>query len=447
MLKQKILIIGEIFVDVHLDLFDKGASIVRLGGIFHAIRACSALNIDYAFAYYAPSYLVQDINQYSLKLNSLGAYQLGLIDKSPNVMLIQSSDESGYQGYSNILSQQAEYSVLNDIGDIINKIKPSDIVLFPGRYNTKEILKALKAYEGKIHIDLNYDSENIFDGLGVPIDTAIISTSSNSYADFFKKDDYKYLIDMFKNKHVEKVIVKENKGGAWCYCYKDNKTSQAPAYLEKVMHSVGVGDVYDIIFTLNMYKDDIEAKMKFAALCSVAYARTMDFDAFKENINILVKESDNFISLAGVRVPWFERRNINIYMAAPDFQDINTEKLNSLVDSLNYHNFRTRLPIRENGLYSSDMPINKELELYYKDRELLNECNILIGVLLYNDQGTLTEIGMFFEMGKPVIIYDPYKLVNNMFLRNSCHYYCNTLSDVVNAVFLCSNKKGEEGND
>lgn len=438
--KQKILIIGEIFVDVHLDLEDKGENIVRLGGIFHAIRACSAINVDYAFAYYAPSYLVQDINQYSLKLNSLGAYQLGLIDKSPNVMLIHSSDESGYQGYNNILSKQAEYKTINDIDDIINKVNPSDIVLFPGRYNAKKILEVLKTYGGKIHIDLNYDSESIFDGLNISVTTAILSTS---YIDLFQKKDYVNLIDMFRNKHVDKVIIKENKGGAWCYNFNDNKISQAPAYLEKVMHSVGVGDVYDIIFTLNIFTDNISAKMRFAALCSVAYARTMDFDIFKENVDILVKESDNFISLTGVRVPWFERRNINIYIAAPDFQDVNVEKLNLLVDSLNYHNFMTRLPIRENGLYSDGMPINEELELYYKDIELLNECNILIGVLLYSDQGTLTEIGMFYEMGKPVIIYDPYRLVNNMFLRNSCQYYCNTISDTVNAVFLCSNKKGD----
>ena len=57
---RKILIIGEVYVDQHLDIIENGYSTSRLGGIFHAARSCDALNIEYALAYYAPDYPLQD---------------------------------------------------------------------------------------------------------------------------------------------------------------------------------------------------------------------------------------------------------------------------------------------------------------------------------------------------------------------------------------------------
>ena len=48
---RKILIIGEVYVDQHLDIIENGYSTSRLGGIFHAARSCDALNIEYANAY------------------------------------------------------------------------------------------------------------------------------------------------------------------------------------------------------------------------------------------------------------------------------------------------------------------------------------------------------------------------------------------------------------
>lgn len=61
--KRKILIIGEVYVDQHLDIIENGYSTSRLGGIFHAARSCDALNMEYALAYYAPNYLVKDIEK------------------------------------------------------------------------------------------------------------------------------------------------------------------------------------------------------------------------------------------------------------------------------------------------------------------------------------------------------------------------------------------------
>ena len=63
---RKILIIGEVYVDQHLDIIENGYSTSRLGGIFHAARSCDALNIEYALAYYAPDYLVKDVEKFGV---------------------------------------------------------------------------------------------------------------------------------------------------------------------------------------------------------------------------------------------------------------------------------------------------------------------------------------------------------------------------------------------
>ena len=104
---KKVLIIGEIFTDQHLDIKENNKSVSRLGGVFHAARACSSLDVEYALAYYAPAYMNNSICKFGKEI--LGAkelYCLGIIDGSPNVMLIGNSDETGNQSYDNILCDE-----------------------------------------------------------------------------------------------------------------------------------------------------------------------------------------------------------------------------------------------------------------------------------------------------------------------------------------------------
>ena len=432
---KKILIIGEVFVDNHLDMKENGSYIVRLGGIFHAIRACAALDLEYAFAYYAPTYLEKDVQKYSKVLNSSKSYRLGLVDKAPNVFLIGGSDESGKQLYNNVLCNQAEYIHEYDMSRVLEEFNPTDILIFPGRYGTKEILNNLLEFQGCIHIDFNYDSEDILHFTNNNITTAILSTSSTSLSSYFDDNNYDALIDFFGNKNIKKLLIKENKGGSCLYDYASKMWYQSPAYLDRIMHSVGVGDVYNVAYIYDKFPENIEKTMKFSAWSSVFYAKTMCYETFKEQMHLLMQNADEQTELMGIRVPWLFRKKINIYMAAPDFNYVDTSKLNELVGALKYHNFNPRLPIRENGQITNDMNIHEERVIFSKDIELLEECDFMIATLLYNDQGTLVEIGTYQAQGKTVILYDPNKLLNNMFLKYSCNKYCQNLSEVMNAVF------------
>ena len=135
---------------------------MRLGGVFHTASEFDSLGLNYALAYYAPAYLDDDINEWALYLNTKGCYKLGNINKAPNIMLVNESKEAGDQEYYNIIKDQAEYVDLENIQEIVDIINPTDILLFPGRYDTSKIMRDLHDFTGKIHIDFHYDSEHIF---------------------------------------------------------------------------------------------------------------------------------------------------------------------------------------------------------------------------------------------------------------------------------------------
>ena len=262
------LIIGEIFVDTHIDI---KSCPVRLGGIFHSARAFSAINSNYFIAYYAPRYLINSIEKFSCKLKTKGAYQIGEIDNSPNVMLVRESKEINYQGYENILREQAVYKDTCSVKEIINKVLPTDIIIYPGKYNIKTILSDLEEYRGKIHIDLHYDSENILENCKVKIETCILSTSS----ELFRKnigDNKKHLISYFKKFRINNLLVKENRGGSYLVTLKNKKIYEAPAFFVKTKHSVGVGDCFNSILLAEKVSGSNE-NLKLASLFAAKICR------------------------------------------------------------------------------------------------------------------------------------------------------------------------------
>ena len=66
----------------------------------------------------------------------------------------------------------------------------------------------------------------------------------------------------------------------------------------------------------------------------------------------------------------------------------------------------------------------------------MNESDLLIAILLYNDPGTLVELGMFKQTGKPTILFDPFNCCENMFVLHTPDYLCKNIADVIDAVYL-----------
>ena len=435
---RKFLVIGEVFVDFHLDKKQGNENLVRLGGIFHALRALSALEMDFSFAYYAPAYLKNDIKKFGKDI--LGAseiYSLGVVDSAPNIFLIDHSDESEQQIYTNILCQQAVYNENLSIENILNSCSPTDILIFPGRFKVDEFLNRIDKSKYKIHIDVNYDSDNISILNGVQ--TIFLSTSTDSYKELFQCDTNKKLINTFSKYSIEQLIVKENRGGSWGYDFNKNCEYEASAQVcDNSTISVGVGDVFNVAYLFKSF-DDNSNNLAFASWVAAEYAQFFSFNKFKQNVMLIKSKKENFVALHGVRVPWFTRPQYPIYMAAPDFNYINSTLFDNLIAALKYHHFIPRLPIRENGQVSNSSAEKDKEEVYFKDLNLLDTCKLMIASLLTNDQGTLVEIGYYKKAGKPIILFDPYNIASNMFLDKSCDYYCHTINDVINAVFFVVN--------
>ena len=158
---------------------------------------------------------------------------------------------------------------------------------------------------------------------------------------------------------------------------------------------------------------------------------------FVANIQSILNHSSTFIHQEGIRLSWEDRPKKDIYIAAPDFPDVNTKLLDDLKDSLEYHNFKPRFPIRENGLVKYEMSDEEKLQIFKKDIVLLNKCGMLIAVLLTNDSGTFVELGMLKEKGIPTILFDPYNICKNNFVIHTPNFICHTVEEVIEHIYIC----------
>ena len=69
------------------------------------------------------------------------------------------------------------------------------------------------------------------------------------------------------------------------------------------------------------------------------------------------------------------------------------------------------------------------------DVKLMDECKIMLAVLLSDDPGTLIEIGMGVERKMPVIVYDPYNRATNLMLTQLPNLVSSDLDQIITAVF------------
>jgi nucleoside 2-deoxyribosyltransferase len=144
---------------------------------------------------------------------------------------------------------------------------------------------------------------------------------------------------------------------------------------------------------------------------------------------------DALRSLGGTVLPWHDRPGYSIYLAGPDFSYIEKQELDRAADSLKYHNFKVRRPIQENGELQRPASEADLRRTYYVDCQLLKECDAVFAVPLDRDPGTLVEIGMAIEMGKPVITYDPRRENGNTMVIVGSSVYSADLDTCLNGTF------------
>lgn len=434
----KIALIGEVYLDISLEP-SKDNSFMRLGGVIHAARALGAIGKDYDLLYTSPFYLEEEIENYSLTHGAKSITNIGTVIGTPNVAFVSDPTEAGNQGYEfplkdkyqcEIKVEQLKKHLLDD--DI------TDIVIFPGAFNLKPILNVCSQCKAKVHIDIANEVQtlDIFSDLDRKLDVIFLSTSSGLFI-----DKYKGLIDQFCEACLgticRAVVFKENRGGVRVF-YEDkpSKPISSGTQLRTIVHSVGVGDCFDVSFVSLSHEYADEVALAYSTWISAEYASTYSFQKFKSKCNeVFSLTPDDIVHLKGVSLPWEERCNKNIYIAAPDFDFVDRTQINLIKESLEYHNFSPRLPIRENGQMEENSTRIEKQEFFEADMELLKVCDILLAVMIYNDPGTLIEIGLAYGMGKPVIVFDPFDKAENLMLTQLPNLISSNLDAVIAKVF------------
>ncbi|WP_162250047.1 MULTISPECIES: nucleoside 2-deoxyribosyltransferase [unclassified Bradyrhizobium] len=436
------MLIGEVFVD--FTITPPGSeNKLRLGGVAHAARGFWALGQPFRAAIVSPSYLEGLVRDYFATLGCVELIILGIVTGAPNVTLIFDAIEVADQGYDTPLRDEKAVQLI----DVSQKFEQAEeVLIFPGTFCLSDVCAMLPA-TARLHIDIAYNVETpmALAGIGRPIETILLSTSSPLFAKI-KDQTVTGIATAFAGCKPRYVILKQNRGGS--ELLDNSKASQSietlPAQLGTTINSVGVGDVFAAVFLTALPSGAATAGWR-ATYAAAAYSQTTYPDIFKKYVERDQRLSlQEMTSLGGTFLPWNMRPQAQIYFAAPDFANADRAAIDKALKALAYHNFSPRRPVVENG----ELPPNSNAAtlraIYEKDCELLKKCALVFAVPTERDPGTLVEIGLAIEAGIPVVTYDPSRKNNNTMVIAGSSFYSSDLDACLNAVFqLLSQRRGE----
>jgi len=434
----KICLIGDVFIDVTLTELSQENK-MRLGGIIHASRALWAIGARYQLLYIAPNYLSQQIEDYASQHGAESVIQVGSVQGAPNVILISEPTEAGDQGYELLLRD--EYRCVFYEEKLITNLTAeaiTDIIVFPGSFNLITVLNACSKTTAKVHIDIanGVDSIDLLAALGRKLNTVISSTSSNLFIKKYCKSVSTLCNDLLGN-FCEAFLFKENRGGARFFQEPDsNIPILVEAQVRPIVHSVGVGDCFNVVFVALSYKFSNKVALTYASWIAAEYASTTYPDDFKRDCKRVLNISpENIVGILGVSLPWEIRQSYQVYIAAPDFDFVDRTPIDRVANSLRYHNFTPRLPVRENGQVEIHATPQRKQELFVADMKLLSESQLVLAVMISNDPGTLIEIGLASGLKIPVIVYDPYEKAENLMLTELPQLVSSNLDQIIVEIF------------
>ncbi len=424
------MLIGEVMVDFTMPTRTTDAK-VRLGGVAHAARGLWASGRGYSVGAFCPTYLVEQARKY---LNQHGCQEfllLGEVTGAPNVIAIADAKEIGHQGYEDIL--RSERRVVPHY-DHLDLSRFDRVVIFPGRYDLEGVIKQLKP-GARVTIDAAYDADDadVLYSLKGRIDSMVISTSSGLFSNL-ASSNVAPLLDLAKRIEAKQLLLKENRGGSRLFDLATGDIEYITATLDVTRNSVGVGDAFTAVFGTfdGSARDAAWRGMQVATV----YSQTTWPDDLQRDVERELRIPVEVVrSLGGVNLPWHVRPELQIYLAAPDFSYKNHIEISAAVAALEYHNFRVRRPIKENGEVNPEATIESLSQYYFSDIKLLRECAAVFAIPIDRDSGTLVEIGLAIEMGKPVVTFDSRNENRNTMVIGGSSSYSSDLDVCLNGVF------------
>lgn len=426
------LILGQVIVDVS-NPGDPANIKLRLGGVVHAARMAWAADLRFSVGYIAPDYLIDQAEEFLAALGASSIFRIGSVRASPNVMLIPHPSEAGPQGYEWVLGDDREVSIEAETLSAALHSEKQQVLVFPDRTDVAEYSRAWPSDVGAVvAVDSGLTPEELeFFGIGCFITStsgeAVLATSPMSVA------------ERAIAAGASMVVVKENRGGtrAW----GDDGVHAVGAVLGPAQHSVGVGDAYDVVLLESLRDRGVLGSMQRASLLAANYAATTNPDVLRELAAAsMALPPGELEHLPGPHLGWEDRSDRHIYIAAPDFDWVDTDLLDQLESALRYHNFTPRRPVREFG--QADVTDRQLCEkVFTRDRDAIDGAAMVVAVLLFNDPGTLLEAGYAAGRGTPVILWDPLRRFDNVWLWGLPTFRAESLEDVIRHVFVTASRE------
>ncbi|MCY2924409.1 MAG: nucleoside 2-deoxyribosyltransferase, partial [Planctomycetota bacterium] len=343
------------------------------------------------------------------------------------------------QGYEFLLREEQECILdVQSLAKVCHGSGITDVLVFPGGFDLAATFKEVGKTTAAIHVDANFqpDDPGAFADLGRRFATVILSTSSRVFLDRYG-GRVDHLCGSVLGAYADALLFKENRGGSRFFpASEPSKVIQTPAHPRTVQHSVGVGDVFDAVYVVARHERDDRASLAYASAVAAEYACTTYPDDFKDAADATLRFSiEEITELEGVSLPWEDRPSCHIYIAAPDFDYVDRGPIEEVVACLKYHNFTPRRPVVENGQMGVNASPERKQVLCDADVKLIEDCQMMLAILLFDDPGTLIEIGMAVQRQMPVVVYDPYHRAENLMLTQLPNLVSSSLDEVVTAVF------------
>ncbi len=403
----------------------------------HAARGLWAAGADFSIAAVCPRYLLAQAREY---LNELGCKEfiwLAEVSGAPNVMAIGDPTETADQGYEDLLRDEKTVA-FRDEAKALNSYQRC--LVFPGKFDLEQLANLLNA-EAKVSFDIAYDLASLdpLAGFKGRIAALITSTSSQLFLDN-GAERFEGFLKKLKKLSPSAILLKENRGGSRVFDMFAKEVDEVPAQLGETVNSVGVGDVYSAVFAEHIPYGVSEAAW-IGARAATCYSQTTFPDDFKRDVQrSLSLSQEQMRGLGGTFLPWHDRQNYQIYFAAPDFSYVERKELDQALAALEYHNFRIRRPVQENGELDLPSAQHELTRTYLADVALLEECDLVFALPLGRDPGTLVEMGMAMTTHKPVITYDPSSENTNTMVMAGSTVYSTNLDTCLNGVFDAMSK-------
>lgn len=424
------IIIGEVTIDFTMPSRNVEAK-VRLGGVVHAARGLWAAGRSYSVGAFCPTYLVEQARKYLLEHGCEEFILLGEVTGAPNLIAISDVREVGHQGYEDILRDER---VISAVGDSKCLTDFDQVVIFPGRYDLTKVLQAARP-DACVTLDAAYDTgeASLREFANGRVSRLVLSTSSELFMGLASQD-VAPLLELARQVGVAHLLLKENRGGSRLFDLRTGTVEHITATLDATVNSVGVGDAFTAVF--GCFDGTVQEAAWRGMQVATVYSQTTWPDDLRRDVQREFRlPVENVRQLGGVTLPWHVRPMLPIYLAAPDFSYSSHREIDVALSALAYHNFQVRRPVQENGEADQDAPLESLAPFFFNDVELLRECAAVFAIPIDRDPGTLVEMGMAMEMGKPVITYDPrHENRNTMVVQGSASYSAD-LDISLNAVF------------